>query len=61
MPHTLYLMIIAIRAETKILFTWIFAHLHMYLNTKGVFECTVNYFSALILTYFVINDKLMYF
>ena len=39
---------IVIRAETN---TRIFALLHMYSNTKRVFGCKVNDFSALIIAY----------
>ena len=46
-----------IRAETNTRFVRIFAQLHMYSNTKRVFGCTVNKFSALIPTCFIINYK----
>ena len=46
-----------IRAETNTPFVQIFARLHMYLNTKRAFGCTVKIFSALIPAYFVINYK----
>ena len=42
---------ITLRAETSARFVWIFTWLHMYLNTKRVFGCTVNDFSALIIAY----------
>ena len=38
------------RAELK----WILTHLH----TKGVFQCTIKEFSALVFVYFVINSKI---
>ena len=48
------MIMIMIRAETNIRFAQMFAQLHKYLNTKKVFRYTDD-FSALFLTYFVIN------
>ena len=45
------------RAETNIQFARIFARLHKYSNAKKVFRYTENDFSAVFLTYFVINYK----
>ena len=56
----IYLPII-IRAETNIRFARMFARLHKYSNTKKVFGYTENDFSALFLTYFVINYKFKVF
>ena len=53
--------IIINRAETNIQFAWIFVWLQMYSNIKRVFGCTVNEFSALFLTCFVINYKFKVF
>ena len=39
------------RTKTNTRFVWIFTRLHMYSNTIRVFRCTVNDFSALIITY----------
>ena len=55
--HQNFLKHVHIRAETNIRFARIFARLHKYSNTKKVFRYTENDFSALFLTYFVINYK----
>ena len=44
-------------AKTNTRFVRVFAWLHRYSNTKRVFGCTVNKFSALLPAYFVINYK----